>query len=309
MDPKLTQIPAKSLSSKPKFIRKSSYEAPKITAYQPPISRQKRVFGTVRSSNIPIKPVNEKPLAKPLIGAIKKQPKSTRLPQIAVNVTADQKINEKLNPRPKKKSPSIKQQVTETALKDLRVQNEVVEPQTPVIRPRLLKSKNAGTPYHTAEKCSNCRFDKMETSSYWVAQIKLAESAGKHFVSADFFRLAYVCNAEPIRNLKVELKRYLTRHEHLSMNTEWKYVSLSYGLIQDDDNGGPKNPSTEICGSEINKDHQIAAMESGTPEISSSKLDKDEIVGADVGELGTETSHRWPNSLSVEPDRSIKADR
>lgn len=156
--------------------------------------RQKRVFGTVRSSNIPIKTVNEKPLAKPLIGAVKKQPKSTRLAQIAVNATTDQKIAEKL----KKKSPSIKHQVTETALKDLRVENNVVEPQTPVARPRLLKLKNAGTPYHTAEKCSNCRFDKMETSSYWVAQIKVAESVGKHFVSADFFRLAYVCNAEVV---------------------------------------------------------------------------------------------------------------
>lgn len=161
--------------------------------------RQKRVFGTVRSSNIPIKTVNEKPLAKPLVGAVKKQPKSTRLTQIAVNSTADQKITEKLNPRSKKKSPSVKQQVTETALKDLRVENDVVEPQTPVGRPRLLKLKNAGTPYHTAEKCSNCRFDKMETSTYWVAQIKLAESVGKHFVSADFFRLAYVCNAEVVR--------------------------------------------------------------------------------------------------------------
>lgn len=135
-------------------------------------------------------------MVKPLIGAAKKQPKPTRLTQIVVNATADQKITEKLNPRPKKRSPSFKQQVTEPAIKDLRVENDVVEPQTPVARPRLWKSKNAGTPYHTAEKCSNCRFDKMETSSYWVAQIKLAESVGKHFASADFFRLAYVCNAE-----------------------------------------------------------------------------------------------------------------
>ncbi|CAK9314419.1 unnamed protein product [Citrullus colocynthis] len=306
MDPKLTQIPAKPVSSKPKFTRKPSSEAPPITVHEPPISRQKRVFGTVRSSNIPIKPVvNEKPLTKPSIGAVKKQPKS-RLAQVSVNAIADQKINEKLNPRPKKKSPSIKQQVTETALKDLRVGNDVVEPQTPVARPRLFKLKNAGTPYHTAEKCSNCRFDKMETSSYWVAQIKLAESVGKHFVSVDFFRLAYVCNAEPIRNLKVELKRYLTRHEHLSMNTEWKDVSLSYGLLQSDSNGAsPQNLSTEICGSEINKDHQTGTIESGTPEISSSKLVKDEVVGNDVGKLGTETSQRWLNSLSMEQPGQI----
>ncbi|KAA0035332.1 uncharacterized protein E5676_scaffold84G00290 [Cucumis melo var. makuwa] len=294
MDPKLTQIPAKPISSKPKFTRKPS-EAPQITAHQPQISRQKRVFGTVRSSNIPIKPVvNEKPLTKPVIGGVKKQPKP-RLPQISVNATVDRKINEKLNPRLKKKSPGIQQQVTETAVKDLRDGDDVVEPQTPVARPRFLKLKNGGTPYHTAEKCSNCRFDKMETSSYWVAQIKLAESVGKHFVSADFFRLAYVCNAEPIRNLKVELKRYLTRHEHLSMNTEWKDVSLSYGLLQNDTNGAsPHNPATEISGNEINK------LQTVTPEISSSKLVKDEIVGTDVSEIGTETTQKWVNSMSIE---------
>lgn len=102
---------------------------------------------------------------------------------------------------------------------------------------------------------------------------------------------------QPIRNLKVELKRYLTRHEHLSMNTEWKDVSLTYGLLQDENSGGPQNPSTEI-----NKDHQTAAIGSGTPEIiSSSELDKDKIVGTDVGELGTDTNQKWPNLLSMEP--------
>ncbi|XP_022995529.1 uncharacterized protein LOC111491034 [Cucurbita maxima] len=305
MDPKLSRIPVKPVSSKPKFIRKPACEAPQITALQPPISRQKRVFGIVRSSNIPIKSVNENPLAKPLIGAVKKQPKSTRLTQIAVNATTDQKkITEKLNPKPKKKSPSTKQQFMGMAIKDLRVMNDVVEPQTPVARPRLHKMRNAGTPYHTAEKCSNCRFDKMETSSYWVAQIKLAESVGKHFVSADFFRLAYVCSAEPFRNLKVELKRYLTRHEHLSMNTEWKDVSLSYGLLQDENISGPHNPSTKICDSELDQDNQATAIESRTPEFSGSEFDKDEIVGTDVGELGTETCQRCPSSLPMEPKQT-----
>lgn len=55
-----------------------------------------------------------------------------------------------------------------------------------------------GTPYQTAENCSKCRFDKLETSAYWHAQIKVAEAAGKHSVSAAFFRLALECHAQVI---------------------------------------------------------------------------------------------------------------
>lgn len=56
--------------------------------------------------------------------------------------------------------------------------------------------KVPGTPYLSAEKCSSCRFDRLETATYWLGQIKSAETVGKHFVSADFFRLAHECKAE-----------------------------------------------------------------------------------------------------------------
>lgn len=69
-------------------------------------------------------------------------------------------------------------------------------PQTPVRSPLLMKSRVPSTPYLSAEKCGKCRFDKLETSSYWISQIKLAESVGKHFVSANFFKIAIECRAE-----------------------------------------------------------------------------------------------------------------
>jgi hypothetical protein len=47
----------------------------------------------------------------------------------------------------------------------------------------------AGTPYHSAKYCSKCRFDKLETASCWLGQIKLAESVGKHFVPIALIRL------------------------------------------------------------------------------------------------------------------------
>ena len=61
-----------------------------------------------------------------------------------------------------------------------------------------IRSVKPGTPYYSAKSCSNCRFDKLEYAPYWLSQIKLAESVGKHFVSASFFKLAFECNAEVI---------------------------------------------------------------------------------------------------------------
>lgn len=72
-------------------------------------------------------------------------------------------------------------------------------PRTPVVgSPSLNKPKrvSGSTPYQSAERCSKCRFDRLETSAYWLGQIKLAESVGKHFVSAAFFRLALESKAE-----------------------------------------------------------------------------------------------------------------
>lgn len=71
-------------------------------------------------------------------------------------------------------------------------------PQTPVVGSTSLdKAKRvSGTPYQSAERCSKCRFDRLETSAYWLGQIKVAESVGKHFVSAAFFRLALESKAE-----------------------------------------------------------------------------------------------------------------
>ncbi|KAF3966460.1 hypothetical protein CMV_009446 [Castanea mollissima] len=72
----------------------------------------------------------------------------------------------------------------------------VVLPKTPVAPRSLTRAKSPGTPYHSAENCSKCRFNRLETSSYWLSQIKLAESVGKHFVSVAFFRLTVESKAE-----------------------------------------------------------------------------------------------------------------
>ncbi|CAK7343688.1 unnamed protein product [Dovyalis caffra] len=223
-----TPFPGKTQTLKPKTTRKITDASTRTRLKEPPFSRQKRVFGTVRCTNIQVKTVTEK--------AITKEPKSTtRKCNASINVTTDQVAK---NNSPKKPGQRFKKKSIDSQEK---VRPNLSDIRTPVASHSITESKVAGTPYHSANNCSKCRFDRLETASYWLGQIKLAESVGKHFVSVAFFRLAFDSNAEPIRNLRVELKRYIGRHEYLSYETEWKDVSRSYGILKDESNVGGEN--------------------------------------------------------------------
>jgi hypothetical protein len=151
------------------------------------VSRQRRVFGTVCNDNVPVITVTQKPTTKPSSVVAQKQPKSTKL----------KNSPEKAKPKSKKKIVRFPEQVVEEkSAENVEAAVNVVPPGTPVASPSLTRLKIPGTPYQSAENCSKCRFDRLETSSYWLAQIKLAESVGKHFVSAAFFRLAFESRAE-----------------------------------------------------------------------------------------------------------------
>nr|TKV96701.1 hypothetical protein SEVIR_9G446000v2 [Setaria viridis] len=71
----------------------------------------------------------------------------------------------------------------------------------------------AETPFFSAQNCSSCTVDQLESATYWLAQIRLAESVGKHWVAAAFFRLAFECQAQPIHRIQSELRSYAVRHE------------------------------------------------------------------------------------------------
>lgn len=76
--------------------------------------------------------------------------------------------------------------------------NDSEEPKTPVVEPSHVRAKLKvqSTPFYSAVHCSKCRFDKLETASYWIGHIKMAESVGKHSVSSGFFSLALESQAE-----------------------------------------------------------------------------------------------------------------
>ncbi|RLN43338.1 nascent polypeptide-associated complex subunit alpha, muscle-specific form-like [Panicum miliaceum] len=71
----------------------------------------------------------------------------------------------------------------------------------------------AETPFFSAQNCSSCTLDQLELATYWLDHIRLAESVGKHWVAAAFFRLAFECQAQPIRRIQSELRSYTVRHE------------------------------------------------------------------------------------------------
>lgn len=225
MDHQATPFPGKVQSMKSKTQRKSS-ETPMLKAKEPPlVHREKRVFGTVRNTNIQAaKIASEKPKSKPSTGIVKKLTKSAN--DASSSETPERKLAKK-RVNFQENTEEIKEKGSKEA--------DISVPRTPVRSPLLVKPRALATPYLSAERCSKCRFDKLETSSYWLAQIKLAESVGKHFVSANFFRMASECRAEPLRNMKVELKKYVARNEHdLGDEKEWKDLSVSYGLIKDE---------------------------------------------------------------------------
>lgn len=160
--------------------------------------RQKRVFGKARNPNIPTNPTTQKPVTKPSSGASQTQPKSTKSTQPSVNLAKTQVVIEpaKKSPvenrtRPKKKSVCFLENTEEIVVKGS------TEPKTPLKSPYMTKpTRLSGTPYHTAQRCKNCRCDRLETSAYWLTQIKQAETLEKHFVSVAFFQLAYESKAE-----------------------------------------------------------------------------------------------------------------
>ncbi|KAK9279288.1 hypothetical protein L1049_012967 [Liquidambar formosana] len=277
-----TPFPGKTKPSKFRTNRKIA-DPPKPNFKEPPIPKQKRVFGTARSTNIPAKTVTEKPTIKPSTGFSQKQPKLSRSTANTTDVAVIDATDgaEKKSPEKNRASSTKKKSVCfrENAVENPAKVGEIAGPRTPVPSPSLSKPKVLGTPYHSAQNCSKCRFDRLETSSYWLGQIKLAESVGKHFVSAAFFRLALECKAEPIRNLRVELKRYMGRHDCLSAQTAWRDVSLSYGLLKDESNeggadSGPGETSTSETTGSVRGQEQKELKEEPVQEFGSKKSNR-----------------------------------
>ncbi|CAL0329091.1 unnamed protein product [Lupinus luteus] len=117
--------------------------------------RQTRVFGIARSTNIPAKYVSDMTITKTRIVVPHRKPKSIRVNQPPFDTSTkiqstDKKSPENVSPRRNKNSDSSPQRV---------------------VGKLVSKSEVSVTPlFYTAAQCSKCRFDKFETSYYWIGQ-------------------------------------------------------------------------------------------------------------------------------------------
>lgn len=99
--------------------------------------------------------------------------------------------------------------------------------------PGSSKSVIPTTPLDDSNHGQRRRSNTLMTSTYWLSQIKLSESAGKHAISLGFFRLALESNAEPFQRLFDELKVYAKKHHVLEYGEVAKDVLLSYGILEE----------------------------------------------------------------------------
>ncbi|KAG1339118.1 putative Serine carboxypeptidase-like 26 [Cocos nucifera] len=207
----------------------------------------KRAFGVARSANIPVekslsKPSTTKPCKpwKPSGNAAK--PVRTDASAIAVpgkdrkeakpneNVAGSDSSKTKTGTK-KHQHVSFQDPVAAEAVdgdEKIAQQEEICTPMSSI------KSAVLGTPYHSAKDCSKCRLDKLETSTYWLTQIKLAESVGRHSVAAAFFRIALECQAQ-VQGFFVFLFFFLFRFlsydvNHGSAESLWSDLFKAYEL-------------------------------------------------------------------------------
>ncbi|KAK8914257.1 hypothetical protein KSP39_PZI023698 [Platanthera zijinensis] len=220
MDPHPTPFPGKRRPAANLAV-KNETDQPKPSASLAQ-SKPKRAFGRNLSGNITIERPSQKPIpSKPWKpSGISKNP-----------INPQKKVSSALPVAGGAKSGSgVKNH--HVTFRDLPPPSAAVDslPSTPVF---LEDSSMQETPYQSAENCSKCRLDRLETSPYWLSQIKFAETSGKHFVSAAFFRLALDCKAQPFVSLQNELKHYRDRHAVIFKENLWGDLWLEYGLPSD----------------------------------------------------------------------------
>ncbi|KAG1335464.1 hypothetical protein COCNU_03G015830 [Cocos nucifera] len=109
---------------------------------------------------------------------------------------------------------------------------------TPISETRMKRSNTPGksdTPVSDVSKSmSRRKFSVISSVSYWLAQIKLSESASKHSISLGFFKLAMESGCEPLDRVRDELKSYVWRHNLVAeLGEPAKDLLQMYNIVED----------------------------------------------------------------------------
>uniref|UniRef100_A0A7N0VFG4 Uncharacterized protein n=1 Tax=Kalanchoe fedtschenkoi TaxID=63787 RepID=A0A7N0VFG4_KALFE len=93
-----------------------------------------------------------------------------------------------------------------------------IDSMTPIseTRPRrsaVIQAKSDTPSSEVSKSGMRRQYSRLSTASYWLSQIKLAETEAKHSVSLGLFKLALEAGCEPQHQMRNELKAYARKHE------------------------------------------------------------------------------------------------
>ncbi|KAL2321961.1 hypothetical protein Fmac_026340 [Flemingia macrophylla] len=110
---------------------------------------------------------------------------------------------------------------------------------TPISEARAMRSGNgqgprcrSQTPASDISRTSGRKKFNLISSSYWLNQIKLSESATMHSISLGLFKLALEARCEPFQKIEDELKSYAKRHELAGLGEQVNELLQSYGIAE-----------------------------------------------------------------------------
>ncbi|RDY03673.1 hypothetical protein CR513_12712, partial [Mucuna pruriens] len=106
---------------------------------------------------------------------------------------------------------------------------------TPISETRTMRSgqsRNQTPASDISRTSSRMKFNLLSSSSYWLNQIKLSESAVKHPVSLGFFKLALEARCEPFQKMQDELKSYVQRHQLAELGEPVKELLQGYNIAE-----------------------------------------------------------------------------
>ncbi|KOM33256.1 hypothetical protein LR48_Vigan01g281200 [Vigna angularis] len=115
------------------------------------------------------------------------------------------------------------------------------------------------------------KFNLISSSSYWLNQIQLSESAAKHSVSLGFFKLAWEARCEPFPKMQDELKSYVQRHRlaeleevkellqsyRIAENIEQSQVSESISQVPEEEGTRSSGEEVHCCSSSITDTEKV----------------------------------------------------
>ncbi|KAI4329604.1 hypothetical protein MLD38_027973 [Melastoma candidum] len=150
----------------------------------------------------------------------------------------------------------------------------------------------------------------LSSTTYWLSQIRISESAAKHTVSLGFFKLAVDAGCKPNEEMQEELKSYVKRHNLIHAVSESMLEELfecynileSLQQLQIDD--PPSDVTDEAMRSSVDEDAQSFSS------VAMARKLKQESLNSEVGS-GKEATPKKPASMVGESiqENQVKAAR